>query len=48
MDPNAANKVREYEDVSQIEKYMMSEEEYDKLPGMRNNLNLIAHFLQIV
>jgi hypothetical protein len=34
LDPNSAAKARELEDVSQIEKYEMSEEDYNKLPSI--------------
>jgi len=33
LDPNSAVRARELEDVSQIDKYEMSEEDYDKLPS---------------
>ena len=34
LDPNSATKAQELEDLSQVEKYKISEEDYEKLPGM--------------
>jgi hypothetical protein len=39
LDPNSITK--EIEDVSQVEKYTMSEEDYNNLPGMKIKKKLL-------